>query len=202
MFSTQVDPAVVREASERRVAPGTPINMLKKRIKRAKAASSTSVNQAKVEPNNSRRANDKGAAAKGQGGGAVTVHAHPGLGRAARMKQGPARPALSLSLDAAKMKQVSDYLKSQIGEAHMLLEVCSYLICAATCAPVSCVEATEYDQERVSPNHPREPLSQYLPFSLPQSTVTNKSHQQPTAVSRLSIRCARTHRWLVDMLAS
>ncbi|CAM9369167.1 unnamed protein product [Sphacelaria rigidula] len=118
-----VDPAVVREASERRVAPGTPINMLKKRIKRAKAASSTSVNQAKVEPNNSRRANDKGAAAKGQGGGAVTVHAHPGLGRAARMKQGPARPALSLSLDAAKMKQVSDYLKSQIGEAHMLLEI-------------------------------------------------------------------------------
>lgn len=137
MFSAQVDPAVVREASERRVAPGTPINMLKKRIKRAKASSSsTSVNQAKLEPDNSRRPNFKGAAGKGQCGGAVAVHGHQGLGRAARMKQGHARPALNLSLDAARMKQVSDYLKSQIGEAHMLLEVCSCLICAAICALV------------------------------------------------------------------
>lgn len=126
---------MVREASERRVAPGTPINMLKKRIKRAAAAAAAA---AAGVPAQSTAGGQHGgsfrptvgakATVAATGGGRTqvgggTVYVSKGLSRAARTKHGNVGGASSHILDAARMKKVSEYLKSQISEANMLLEV-------------------------------------------------------------------------------
>lgn len=98
-----MDTRIVKEASERRVAPGTPIHALKKRLRRTETAENERPKVAAYRP--TARAQAKGkAAVAGRGGGRIN--------------------GVSRSLDTARTKEVSDYLKSQISEANMLLEVC------------------------------------------------------------------------------
>lgn len=97
----------MREASELRVAPGTPLNMLKKRLKRMAVKAGPDALPA-----------NKHTAVGGQAAKGKTIASR------GRSSSGDGyRDGVGRSLDAARMKQVSDYLKSQISEAHMLLEV-------------------------------------------------------------------------------
>ena len=106
----------MREASERRVAPGTPIHSLKKRLKRtseahkpAPAASAASA-----------------AAPAGAAGGVIPTARAQAKAKAAAAARVPGHVnGVRRSLDAARTKEVSDYLKSQISEANMLMEVCT-----------------------------------------------------------------------------
>lgn len=108
----------MQEASERRVAPGTPIHSLQKRLKRTEPAN---------RPASPKQHKPVVAGPPGAGGGAsasqLTARAQA-KGKAAVAARVPGHVnGVSRSLDAARTKEVSDYLKSQISEANMLLEV-------------------------------------------------------------------------------
>lgn len=113
-----MDTRIVKEASERRVAPGTPIHSLQKRLKRTKPAKkSASPKQHKPVP-----AGPSGAA-EGVPASHLTARGQA-KGKAAVAARVPGHVnGICRSLDAARTKEVSDYLKSQISEANMLLEV-------------------------------------------------------------------------------
>eukprot|EP00903_Cladosiphon_okamuranus_P010327 g9770.t1 len=123
----QVDARRVREASERRVAPGTPIHTLKKRLKRTSEAqkpapdpSATAAAAAAAAAATAAAA--KGAAPAGAPGVTARAQAKAKAAAAARVRAGHVN-GVSRSLDAARTKEVSDYLKSQISEANMLMEI-------------------------------------------------------------------------------
>lgn len=111
----------MREASERRVAPGTPIHSLKKRLKR------TSESEAhKPAPAPSAAAAAAAATAAAPAGASAvlpTARAQAKAKAAAAARVPGHANGVSRSLDAARTKEASDYLKSQICEANMLLEV-------------------------------------------------------------------------------
>lgn len=115
-----MDSRRVREASERRVAPGTPIHSLKKRLKRTSDA-----HQPAPAPATSAAAVAATAAAAPAGASAVIPTARAqGKAKAAAAARVPGHVnGVRRSLDAARTKEVSDYLKSQISEANMLMEV-------------------------------------------------------------------------------
>lgn len=133
-YSEKVDNRRIHEASERRVQPGTPIHSLKKRLKRTAGAAKPAPT-AQAEPRASSSVPEAAAAAaaatsKATTGGTQGTSALIPTARA----QGKAKAAaaarvpghvngVSRSLDSARTKEVSDYLKSQISEANMLLEV-------------------------------------------------------------------------------
>ncbi|CAN0146428.1 unnamed protein product, partial [Hapterophycus canaliculatus] len=132
----KVDTRSIHEASERRVQPGTPIHSLKKRLKRTAVA-------VKPAPRAPGQAGVEASEGGGGGGGtavAATSKVMSGTARAVSASiptaraQGKAKAAaaarvpghvngVSRSLDSARTKEVSDYLKSQISEANMLLEI-------------------------------------------------------------------------------
>lgn len=111
-----MDTRIVQEASERRVAPGTPIHALKKRLSRTETSEQEKPKAA--DPRAGRAGGECLAAYR------PTARAHA-KGKAAGAGRGGGRmDGISRSLDTARTKEVSDYLKSQISEANMLLEVC------------------------------------------------------------------------------
>lgn len=117
-YFLQVDIHIVQEASERRVAPGTPIHSLRKRLKRTEPAK---------RPASPKQHKPVVAGPAGPGDGAPASHLTAraqAKGKAAVAARVPGHVnGISRSLDAARTKEVSDYLKSQISEANMLLEV-------------------------------------------------------------------------------
>lgn len=108
----------MQEASERRVAPGTPIHSLQKRLKRTEPAK---------RPASPKQLKSVVAGPAGAGDGASASHLTAraqAKGKAAVAARVPGHVnGINRSLDAARTKEVSDYLKSQISEANMLLEV-------------------------------------------------------------------------------
>lgn len=120
-----MDTRIVHEASERRVAPGTPIHSLKKRLRRTQAAETRAPAQHNSVP----------VAAKSAAGGCSAANQTAraqAKGKAAAAARVPGHVnGVSRSLDAARTKEVSDYLKSQISEANMLLEVRAAFFCCA-----------------------------------------------------------------------
>ncbi|CAN0171474.1 unnamed protein product [Pylaiella littoralis] len=110
----QVDTRSVREAGERRVAPGTPIHSLKKRLKRTAEAN---------KPAPTATAATAAATTAGGSGLVPTARAQAKAKAAAAARVPGHVNALTRSLDSARTKEVSDYLKSQISEANMLLEI-------------------------------------------------------------------------------
>ncbi|CAB1119341.1 unnamed protein product [Ectocarpus sp. CCAP 1310/34] len=112
----QVDTRSIQQASERRVQPGTPIHSLKKRLKRTAVAAAAAVKPAPVR--------SAPAAAAGGGGSVIPTARAQGKAKAAAAARVPGHMnGVSRSLDSARTKEVSDYLKSQISEANMLLEI-------------------------------------------------------------------------------
>ncbi|CAM9426291.1 unnamed protein product [Ectocarpus sp. 12 AP-2014] len=112
----QVDTRSIQQASERRVQPGTPIHSLKKRLKRTAVAAAAAVKPAPVP--------SAPAAAAGGGGSVIPTARAQGKAKAAAAARVPGHVnGVSRSLDSARTKEVSDYLKSQISEANMLLEI-------------------------------------------------------------------------------
>lgn len=112
-FGGKVDTRSIQQASERRVQPGTPIHSLKKRLKRTAVAAAA----AKPAPVPS-------APAAGGGASVIPTARAQGKAKAAAAARVPGHVnGVSRSLDSARTKEVSDYLKSQISEANMLLEV-------------------------------------------------------------------------------
>ncbi|CAM9361323.1 unnamed protein product [Ectocarpus fasciculatus] len=112
----QVDTRSIQQASERRVQPGTPIHSLKKRLKRtAVAAGAAAASKPAPVPS---------APAAGGGASAIPTARAQGKAKAAAAARVPGHVnGVSRSLDSARTKEVSDYLKSQISEANMLLEI-------------------------------------------------------------------------------
>lgn len=108
----------MREASERRVAPGTPIHSLKKRLKRTSEAHKPAPAAA--------AATAMATAPAGASDVMPTARAQAKAKAAAAARVPGHVNAVSRSLDAARTKEVSDYLKSQISEANMLMEVRMY----------------------------------------------------------------------------
>ncbi|CAM9545476.1 unnamed protein product [Ectocarpus sp. 12 AP-2014] len=112
----QVDTRSIQQASERRVQPGTPIHSLKKRLKRTAIAAAAAAKPAPVP--------SAPAAAAGGGTSVIPTARAQGKAKAAAAARVPAHVnGVSRSLDSARTKEVSDYLKSQISEANMLLEI-------------------------------------------------------------------------------
>lgn len=147
-----MDARSVREASERRVAPGTPIHSLKKRLKRgtgtsAGAGTGTSEELAANKPAHAPSALTQAAAAASAtavapvGASAVmpTARAQAKAKTAAAARVPVHVNGVSRSLDAARTKEVSDYLKSQISEANMLLEVSLDLKLGFACCDLTVV---------------------------------------------------------------
>jgi len=121
-----VDARRVREASERRVAPGTPIHSLKKRLKRGTGigSSEAAIKPAPIPSAQAAAATSATAAAPAGASATVPTARAQAKAKAAAAARVPVHVnGLSRSLDAARTKEVSDYLKSQISEANMLLEV-------------------------------------------------------------------------------
>lgn len=113
-FRGKVDTRSIQQASERRVQPGTPIHSLKKRLKRTAVAAGAASKPAPVPS----------APAAGGGASAIPTARAQGKAKAAAAARVPGHVnGVSRSLDSARTKEVSDYLKSQISEANMLLEV-------------------------------------------------------------------------------
>lgn len=127
-FRTQLDTAGMREASERRVAPGTPINMLKKRLRRAEPPAAAAPAMMALNPPAQVAEVARNSTAGGAGTGVPGASSRSNLTARAQGKGKARAPSghcdgVSRSLDEARMKHVSEYLKSQISEANMLLEV-------------------------------------------------------------------------------
>ncbi|CBJ27846.1 expressed unknown protein [Ectocarpus siliculosus] len=113
----QVDTRSIQQASERRVQPGTPIHSLKKRLKRTAVAAAAAADKPAPAPS-------APAAAAGGGASVIPTARAQGKAKAAAAARVPGHVnGVSRSLDSARTKEVSDYLKSQISEANMLLEI-------------------------------------------------------------------------------
>eukprot|EP00752_Nemacystus_decipiens_P010283 g9163.t1 len=122
----QVDARRVREASERRVAPGTPIHSLKKRLKRtgaSQAAKPAPAPFAAAAGSAAATTATAGAASSGASAVIPTARAQAKAKAAAAARVPGHVNGVRRSLDAARTKEVSDYLKSQISEANMLMEI-------------------------------------------------------------------------------
>ncbi|CAM9445314.1 unnamed protein product [Ectocarpus sp. 4 AP-2014] len=112
----QVDTRSIQQASERRVQPGTPIHSLKKRLKRTAVAAAAAAKPAPVP--------SAPAVAAAGGASVIPTARAQGKAKAAAAARVPGHVnGVSRSLDSARTKEVSDYLKSQISEANMLLEI-------------------------------------------------------------------------------
>lgn len=118
---------VVREASERRVAPGTPIHSLKKRIRRPGDEKAPAPLQQDGEK-------AKNVAQKSESTGATTARRKAGSDAVQNLRAHPKGKPISTTVsthvngnrrpvDTARMKEVSEFLKSQVSEANLLLEV-------------------------------------------------------------------------------
>ena len=124
---------VVREASERRVAPGTPIHSLKKRLKRpggekgpAPAKRDKNVSDNVADKSGSRTAAASAttkATTRGVGSCAVPSARAHAKGMAVSSKVSGHAIGIRRGMDTARTKEVSEFLKSQISEANLLLEV-------------------------------------------------------------------------------
>lgn len=124
----KVDTRSIHEASERRVQPGTPIHSLKKRLKRtavaAKPAPTAPVEGAAASAAAVAATSTVAVGAARGASAAVPTARAQGKAKAAAAARVPGHVnGVSRSLDSARTKEVSDYLKSQISEANMLLEV-------------------------------------------------------------------------------
>ncbi|CAM9454211.1 unnamed protein product, partial [Choristocarpus tenellus] len=109
----QVDDQKVKLAGARRVGPGTPIHTLKRRLRQAKATAAGG--KLNVPAKALVHSKDTfGATKQVAGVGAVVKKSGAEGGLAASLAQ---------SMELARMKEISVFLKSQISEANMLLEV-------------------------------------------------------------------------------
>lgn len=118
---------VVREASERRVAPGTPIHSLKKRIRRPGDEQAPAPVQQDGEKADH-------VAQKSESTGATSARRKAGFDAVQNLRAHPKVKTCSTTasthvngfrraVDTARMKEVSEFLKSQVNEANLLLEV-------------------------------------------------------------------------------